>query len=429
MREAEVGASPGPGRRPSSPPRARGRKPRPRPPPPAAGPRQQRADHAGQHVAGAGGGRPRLPGRAEVDRTARIGDDRDVPLEQHRGAERVGQLAARAHPVITGGVTRQTGEFTRVRGQHRRRAAFGDQFGMGRQDGQPVGVHDHRQVGVEREPQRRGPGVVGAQPRPDDQGLHPPGRRGGGRGDHLGPLGEHLAVRAAGVADHPGGRRDGGAGTQHGRTRVRRRAGHHAGDTLGVLVVVGSRHRPACRHVGGLEAQHVRGGQVQADVDQPHPPALAERVHGFEPAEGDGQDGAHGGAAGGPGGRVDATGDVDGNHRDPRVIDRGEHLGRGGPQRSRAGDAHDTVDDEIGCGRDAFDDPAAGPAERRQPLAVGALGLSRIASAAAPRRRTKVAAHSASPPLSPEPTTAHTRRPLTPPVRAANSPMISAASP
>ena len=56
-------------------------------------------------------------------------------------------------------------------------------------------------------------------------------------------------------------------------------------------------------------------------------------------------------------------------------------------------------------------------------------GLSSIASAAAPRRRRKVAAHSASPPLSPEPTTAHTRRPATPPVRAVNSPMIAVANP
>jgi hypothetical protein len=56
-------------------------------------------------------------------------------------------------------------------------------------------------------------------------------------------------------------------------------------------------------------------------------------------------------------------------------------------------------------------------------------GLSSTASAAAPRRRRKVVAHSASPPLSPEPTTAHTRRPATPPVRAVNSPAIATANP
>ncbi|CNH15252.1 Uncharacterised protein [Mycobacterium tuberculosis] len=63
------------------------------------------------------------------------------------------------------------------------------------------------------------------------------------------------------------------------------------------------------------------------------------------------------------------------------------------------------------------------------PLRCVRSGLSSTASAAAPRRRRKVAAHSASPPLSPEPTTAHTRRPATPPVRRASSQMISLASP
>ncbi|OOK84256.1 hypothetical protein BZL29_0108 [Mycobacterium kansasii] len=40
-----------------------------------------------------------------------------------------------------------------------------------------------------------------------------------------------------------------------------------------------------------------------------------------------------------------------------------------------------------------------------------------------------MAAHSASPPLSPDPTTAHTRRPATPPVRWVSSRMISVANP
>jgi hypothetical protein len=73
----------------------------------------------------------------------------------------------------------------------------------------------------------------------------------------------------------------------------------------------------------------------------------------------------------------------------------------------------------------------------RPPAAVSAArpcwwvrsGLSSIASAAAPRRRKNVAAQSASPPLSPEPTTAQTRRPATPPVRAFSSPMIALAKP
>ena len=125
MRDADVGASPGPGSaadsaaaractKAAAAAASAGRQPG----------RQQRADHPGQHVAGAGGGRPGLPGGIEVDRAAGIGDDRDVALEQHGGAERVGQLAARADPVVPGRVTRQSGEFTRVRCQHRRRAAI-----------------------------------------------------------------------------------------------------------------------------------------------------------------------------------------------------------------------------------------------------------------------------------------------------------------
>ena len=67
------------------------------------------------------------------------------------------------------------------------------------------------------------------------------------------------------------------------------------------------------------------------------------------------------------------------------------------------------------------------PAARNAASALGwALsGLSRTAQAPAPRRFSSVAAHSASPPLSPEPTTAHTVRPLTVP----SSRMIAVVSP
>ncbi|WP_197513829.1 NAD(P)H-hydrate epimerase, partial [Mycobacterium sp. 1165178.9] len=56
---------------------------------------------------------------------------------------------------------------------------------------------------------------------------------------------------------------------------------------------------------GGLEPKHVRLGQVESDVDQPHPPAVGECVHGFEAAEGDGQRGVHRGTGDGPGRGVD----------------------------------------------------------------------------------------------------------------------------
>ena len=71
------------------------------------------------------------------------------------------------------------------------------------------------------------------------------------------------------------------------------------------------------------------------------------------------------------------------------------------------------------------------PARRNaaRPFAVGALGVEqdrvggRAATAQEGGRPQRVTA------VVPEPTTAHTRRPATPPVRAANSPMISVASP
>ena len=81
------------------------------------------------------------------------------------------------------------------------------------------------------------------------------------------------------------------------------------------------------------------------------------------------------GPAGGAGLHVDAAGDVDGDHRDARVVDGGEHLGGAGPQRTGAGDADDAVDHQIGCRRDALHDAAAGLPERRQRLLVSALGI------------------------------------------------------
>ena len=54
-------------------------------------------------------------------------------------------------------------------------------------------------------------------------------------------------------------------------------------------------------------------------------------------------------------------------------IDIGEHLGRRRAQRTRTGDAHHPVDDEIGCRRDPFHNVTTGFAERRQSVAVRAV--------------------------------------------------------
>ena len=154
----------------------------------------------------------------------------------------------------------------------------------------------------------------------------------------------------------------------------------------------GTRHRPAGRDVAGLEPQHIGFGEIEPDVDQRDGAAVGECVHGLEAAEGDGRRGVHGGAGDRTGRHVDAAGGVDGDHRNLRGIDSGEHLGRRRPQRTGAGDADHTVDDEIGCRRDTIHDAAAGLPECRQPLAVGVVRAEQHrvrgrAAAAQERRR------------------------------------------
>ena len=185
---------------------------------------------------------------------------------------------------------------------------------------------------------------------------------------------------------------------KHRGARVGRRAGHHPGDALGVLVVVRSGHRPARGDVGRLEAEDVGVGQVESDVDQLHPPAVGQRVHRLQAAERDGQRGVHGRAADRAGRDVDPAGDVDGHHRNPLRVNGFEYLGRVRSQRPRAGDTDDAVDHQIGRRVDAVDDPAAGLAERGQALLVGALGFEQDrvgghpAAAQVGRRPQRVAA-------------------------------------
>ena len=199
------------------------------------------------------------------------------------------------------------------------------------QDRQPVGVDDHRQIGVEGEPQRGGTGLVGAQPWADDPGLHPACRRDTGRGDHLRPVVDDLRGGGSGIAHHARRGGDGRAGAQDGCAGVGRRTGQHTGHALGVLVIVGARYGPACGDVDGLQSAHIGLRQVEPDVYEFDPAALAKGVNEFEPAERDGHRGVHVGTVGGSGGHVDAAGDVDGDDRDASLVDMGEHLGGGGP--------------------------------------------------------------------------------------------------
>ena len=151
-------------------------------------------------------------------------------------------------------------------------------------------------------------------------------------------------------------------------------------------------------------------GQVEADVDQLHPSAVGQRVHGLEAAERHGQRGVDGRTGDRAGSAVDAAGDVDGDDRDRCGIDRLEDVGRVRPQRPGPGDTDHAIDDEIGCRGDAVDDPAAGLAEGGQTLLMGAIRFEQYrvgGHAAAPqegRRPQRVAAvvaradHGAHPP-------------------------------
>jgi hypothetical protein len=95
-------------------------------------------------------------------------------------------------------------------------------------------------------------------------------------------------------------------------------------------------------------------------------------MNGFEAPEGHRQRRVHMRLFCGAGLHVDAAGDVDGHHRSGDVR---EHLGGVRPQRARTRDANDTVDHQIGCGRDALHDRTASAGERGQGRLVGTVGV------------------------------------------------------
>ena len=263
--------------------------------------------------------------------------------------------ATRSSP---GGEPARSREFACVRGQYGRCSAAGDQIGVCGEDGQRVGVDDHRQIGLKREPQRGSPGVVGAEAGSDRPGLHATRCAGARRGDDFGPVRKHLRACASRVADHARGSGDGGSGAQHGRTGIGRRACQHARDALGVLVVLGPGYRPAGGDVGGVESQHVGGREVETDVDQFDTTAITEGVNGFQAAERHGQSRRA---------RADRRRRRSVRRRrwECRPPRRACPPGRRRrtprprcPQRAGAGDADHAVDHQIGCRRNAFHDSA-----------------------------------------------------------------------
>jgi len=158
----------------------------------------------------------------------------------------------------------------------------------------------------------------------------------------------------------------------------------HAGDALGVLVVGGSRHRPARGDVGGIDADQIGIGKVEADVDQLDAPAITKDMNRFEAAERHREYGVDVGSVRRAGLDVDAAGQVHRDDGDSRGVDGGEHLGRGRTQRSRAGDPDDAVDHQIGCSWQGFDDATTGPGERCQRRGVDAVRVEHDGGGAHP---------------------------------------------
>ena len=84
-----------------------------------------------------------------------------------------------------------------------------------------------------------------------------------------------------------------------------------------------------------------------------------------------------------------------------------------GTQAALAADPDDPVDDHVGQvrARDVGDHAAALREQAARPRRCTVSPPSRSASTPAPRRASAAPAYSASPPLSPEPTSSRTRRP------------------
>ena len=164
---------------------------------------EQRADDSGQHVAGSGGGRPRLPGGVEVDRTAGFGDDGDVALEQHGRAELVGEPAGGGDAVVAGRRRRPAGR-TRRHAASAPSARCGRRAGRGARRGSSA--RRRRRSPAGRCPARTTAPTAPASsvPRPGPT-THACTRPAGGRArrrDDLWPMRKHLLCCTSRVAHH-----------------------------------------------------------------------------------------------------------------------------------------------------------------------------------------------------------------------------------
>ena len=187
-----------------------------------------------------------------------------------------------------------------------------------------------------------------------------------------GQLESTCGTGASRVADHARGGGDGGAGAQHGRTGIGRRTGQDAGDTLGVLVVVGAGHRPAGGDVGGIESQSRRSVAARGRCRLTRPTAITKGVNGFQTAERHGHGGVHVRAVGGAGLHVDPLGMSTATTGCPRttVANTSAALGRKGPEPEMP--TTPSITKSVAAGT-VFTHSAAGAGERGQRRLVGAF--------------------------------------------------------
>ena len=273
-------------------------------------------------------------------------------------------------------------------------------------------------VGGQHLPQRLD-GLRGvAQPGPDHPGLHPAGLGDGVGDDHLGPAPDHLGRGVAGVAHRPDPAEPGRADAQLGRARIGLRARRHPDHAAGVLVVGRARRSAAAGRGGPAGAARGSGsrGPMPRSTSRSRPvcsrPSPTSRP-GFSAPMQTVAAARTAGPATAPVSGSTPDGDVDGQHR-RRAAQAPAHQRHAAPRAPGRGR-------RCRAGRPRSGPPGrrrpARPAGRRRPATrparPGAPGPDRPAppSTATPRRASSAPAYSASPPLSPGPTSSTTRAP------------------
>ena len=314
---------------------------------------QQRAEQPGQDVAGTG---RRQPGGARGVHPARapgLGDDGRETLEQHHGAEVVGQPTGRPEPV-GGSDAGEPRVLAVVRGQHGGRGPLADRGAqplVGGHHREGAGIQHHRDVVVQGPPHRGGGVGVRLHPRADHPGLHP-----ALGGHHLGPRGHHGSGGRPERAHHPRARVHRRLRGEHTGARVRPRAGHQSDDAAGVLVAVRPGPGQPERGIDVVEDQDGRGRRQrrrEPDVDDlndtrqvaagPGEQPRLEAAEGHRHVSGERRPSDDAGVGVDAAGQVGRDPDPAGGHR--RLCQRG----RGSGQRPAPADPEDPVDHEVGA--------------------------------------------------------------------------------